>query len=149
MSENPFANMDGLTLGNLGSLCNEWMKQFGGESRGVNKEDEHSYCYLRWTRRSDGTIRYLALCNGHWETPVPKEALEADRQYRVELAREFREAIDALQGAMVGPTCDQCGADLNTFNDYKTVDDQILCAPCHRDFFPEERGVQQESEMAR
>ena len=69
MSENPFANMDGLTIGDLGSLRDEWMKQYGAASKeaprkekvfhgmAAMKNDEHSYCYLRWTRRSDGIIR--------------------------------------------------------------------------------------------
>ena len=33
MPENPFANMDGLTLGDLGSLRDEWMKQYGAGSQ--------------------------------------------------------------------------------------------------------------------
>ena len=62
---------------------------------------------------------------------TPKEALEIERQRRVELAREFRQAVDALRTGMLQETaCEWCGVDLHTVNDHKMVDGQPMCLPC-------------------
>jgi hypothetical protein len=54
---------------------------------------------------------------------TPKQALEIGRQARVELAQEFREAVDALQkGLLHETTCDWCGAEVQTVKDHRMVE---------------------------
>ena len=64
-----------------------------------------------------------------------KEALQLKRQarekaYREELARVFREAIEALP-PMPDKFCDWCGIDLASVNDhYRIIDAQLMCQNC-------------------
>src|SRR5262249_12738558 len=70
---------------------------------------------------------------------TPKEALEFDRQPSSRAAREFREAIDALQSMMPQETtCDWCGVNLHSINDHRTVDGQPMCLPCIGQYSVEE-----------
>jgi hypothetical protein len=70
---------------------------------------------------------------------TPKEALEVERQHRAELAREFRQAVDALRAGMLQETtCDWCGVNLQAVNDHKMVDGQPMCLPCVRQYSLEE-----------
>jgi len=70
---------------------------------------------------------------------TPKEALEIERRHRVELAREFRRAVDALRtGMLQETTCDWCGVDLQTVDDHKMVDGQPMCLPCVSQYSLEE-----------
>jgi hypothetical protein len=70
---------------------------------------------------------------------TPKEGLELERQHRVELAREFRDAADALQSALIQETtCDWCGVHVQTVNDHKIVDGQPMCLPCVKEYGWEE-----------
>jgi hypothetical protein len=73
---------------------------------------------------------------------IQREAYERrgnDVDYRAELAREFREAVDALQqGLLHETTCDWCGADVQTINDHRMVDGQPMCLPCVKEYGLEE-----------
>jgi hypothetical protein len=63
----------------------------------------------------------------------------SERQYRVELAREFRQAVEALRTGMLQEmTCDWCGVDLQAVNDHKMVDRQPMCLPCVSQYSLEE-----------
>jgi hypothetical protein len=65
--------------------------------------------------------------------------LELDRQHRVELARDFRQAVELLRAGMLQETtCDWCGVDVQTINDHKTVDGQPMCLPCVSQYSLEE-----------
>jgi hypothetical protein len=76
---------------------------------------------------------------GYEDGLTPKEALELERQHRMELARDFRQAVDALRiGMLQETTCDWCGVDLQTVNDHKTVDGQPMCLPCVSQYSLEE-----------
>jgi hypothetical protein len=61
---------------------------------------------------------------------TPKEALEIERQRRAKEVREFCRALGELQNRMVLQTCDSCGVDLQSVNDYKMVDRQPMCLAC-------------------
>jgi hypothetical protein len=70
---------------------------------------------------------------------TPKEALDIERQHRAELAREFREAVDALRtGMLQETTCDWCGVDLQTVKNHRMVDGQPMCLPCVSQYSLEE-----------
>jgi len=59
---------------------------------------------------------------------------------RVKLATEFRAAVVAsqLERAMLQEgSCDLCGTGLSTIDDHEKVDDQLMCHPCHDEYFPE------------
>jgi hypothetical protein len=57
---------------------------------------------------------------------------ELDKQ---ELAREFRQAVDALRQALLHETtCDWCGGPVQTVSDHKMVDGQPMCLPCVKEY---------------
>ena len=61
--------------------------------------------------------------------------------HRIELAREFRGAIEAnklkLQALLQETTCGWCGVDVRTVDDHKTVDRGPMCNTCVNQYFPE------------
>jgi hypothetical protein len=60
------------------------------------------------------------------------------------IAREANKlsAMNSRKAHMVAmiqeTTCDWCGVDLHTINDYRMVDRQFMCRECDRQFFPEQ-----------
>src|SRR5215472_16401386 len=68
-----------------------------------------------------------------------KPVVKHSKAYREQLAREFRDAVDALrQGLLHETTCDWCGGDVQTVNDHRLVDGQPMCLPCVKEYGLEE-----------
>ena len=67
-----------------------------------------------------------------------KPVVKDSKACREQLAREFRDAVDALrQGLLHETTCDSCGVDVRTVDDHKTVDRGPMCNTCVNQYFPE------------
>jgi hypothetical protein len=68
-------------------------------------------------------------------------AFKDSKAYRAELAREFREAIEAykpeLRALLQETTCEWCGVEVRTVDDHKTVDREPMCNACVNQYFPE------------
>jgi len=66
-----------------------------------------------------------------------RPVIEDSKAYREQLAREFRQAIEALP-SMPDKMCDWCGVEHQTNNDHKIVDAQCMCLECVRQYSLEE-----------
>jgi hypothetical protein len=63
--------------------------------------------------------------------------------HRKQLAAELHAAIVAsqLDRAMLQEgSCDWCGTGVSTIGDHQKVDGQLMCHPCHDEYFPESGG---------
>jgi hypothetical protein len=71
---------------------------------------------------------------------IGKDIIAIDeRQHRLDLAREFRQAVDLLRSGLAHETtCDWCGADVQTVKDHRMVDGQPMCLPCAKEYGLEE-----------
>jgi len=70
----------------------------------------------------------------------PSFLAEIGEKDRKQLAAEFRAAIVAsqLDRAMLQEgSCDWCGTGVSTIDDHQKVDGQLMCHPCHGEYFPE------------
>jgi hypothetical protein len=65
-----------------------------------------------------------------------KPVVKDSKAYRIELAHEFQQAIEALP-SIPGKTCGWCGVDVGTVNDHKIVDREPMCNACVSQYFPE------------
>jgi len=64
-----------------------------------------------------------------------KPVIEDSKAYREQLAREFRQAIEALP-PMPDKTCSWCGHEVE--NDHRIVDREPMCNACGSQYSPEE-----------
>lgn len=64
--------------------------------------------------------------------PVAKDS----KAYRIELAHEFRQAIEALP-PIPQKTCGWCGVDVGTVDEDNIVDREPMCNGCVSQYFPE------------
>jgi hypothetical protein len=88
--------------------------------------------FLRKAPKEDA----ISACEEHAER---RNSVSELRKSTQELAREFRQAVDALRtGLLHETTCDWCGGDVQTVNDHRIVDGQPMCLSCVKEYKLEE-----------
>ena len=65
-----------------------------------------------------------------------KAVVKDSKAYRIELAHEFRQAIEALP-PIPQKTCGWCGVDVGTVDEDNIVDREPMCNGCVSQYFPE------------